>query len=229
LNIYNQLLKNLTLNTNLTNLQVCSNNSSQSCSSDFDCADGGTCQADKNKVRRDLKRVMDQNTIKSLLNSYAAQNNNSYPSLAAGSFLRNYSASIWSRSWNSELGNALGTALPVDPLNQIKSCPVGVCSNNKNVSCSKDQDCVDNGAGSTCALYEQSTCWNRAWLDFQCPAGSSVYLYSWANGSPKLYSRFEYLNAVWKGTTNISVGSATLSNPCGSSNCQCFNYSLNVK
>ena len=44
-----------------------------------------------------------------------------YPSLAAGSYLPGMSTSKWP-SWNQTLGQAVGTDLPVDPLNNFNGC-----------------------------------------------------------------------------------------------------------
>ncbi|MEK7530074.1 MAG: hypothetical protein AAB570_04075, partial [Patescibacteria group bacterium] len=80
------------------------------------------------------------------------------PLLDAGTFIPSRSTSAWP-SWNAELGNALGTALPVDPVNLHNACPVG---------------------------SDMVTCWNEVDEIYQCPNDSQVYRYqrigveSWA-------------------------------------------------
>ena len=75
----------------------------------------------------------------------------SYPKLAAGSYLPGQSTSRWP-SWQATLGNALGRALPVDPLNAF---PHACSSGGKiNQTCAQDADCYtcQNATGGTTTI-----------------------------------------------------------------------------
>ncbi|MFA4873496.1 MAG: Ig-like domain-containing protein [Patescibacteria group bacterium] len=126
----------------------------------------------------------------------------SYPKLAAGSYLPGKSTSRWP-SWQATLGNALGRALPIDPLNAF---PHACSSGGKiNQACTQDSDCYTCGttatqcrtdadcptANPTCNMtqtcvipnqcpapqYDQQTCWNDTSKDFDCPNNSRIYTY----------------------------------------------------
>ncbi|EKD33493.1 MAG: hypothetical protein ACD_76C00017G0001, partial [uncultured bacterium] len=141
------------------------------CTKDSDCQTG-SCQADKAKMTRDLKRLMDLRQIADIIADYGIVNGRcsstrsqacsidahctgsetcvpSVPDLAAGTFLRSKTLSAWP-SWTAELGNALGQNLPTDPLNEFGACPEG---------------------------YDSETCWNGAENKFICPADSYIYRY----------------------------------------------------
>lgn len=133
------------------------------------------------KLQRDLDRLQDLASISSKLTTYAASHNNSYPTLPAGTFLVGKSTSAWS-SWQAELGNALGSALPVDPLNTFKNCPTG---------------------------YDPKTCWQASTKSFICPAGSHVYQYTVASDATSytLNANLEFKNVTWHGSPTTNVGS----------------------
>ena len=187
--IVEQMLANLHLSTNVSNVGVCSSDNSISCSSKFDCPALGNCNANGDKLRRDNQRLGDLLSIQSKLIAYSnnykfcrdnaniscTQNSqcpNSgpcvpyYPLLNAGTYVDGMSVSPWP-SWSQELSNVLGGVLPVDPLNRFSACPAGSDAN---------------------------TCWNEASQEFTCPANSSIYFYKNEGGhNYALDANFEFV------------------------------------
>lgn len=175
------------------------------------------CDADKQKLIRDTKRLADITEMVTTFEKYGNTNGRcavtksqscvvsqnskggtpqnpacpgtetcipSYPTIQAGTFVPSMSNSIWS-SWNSTLGNAVGGALPTDPLNQFW----GQC---KNV-----------GAG-----YDSATCWNSTQGKFLCPNGSHVYGYQNLGGeSYTLSAELEYSAVAWNNKVDDVTGS----------------------
>lgn len=152
------------------------------------------CDAQKAKIRRDTKRLQDVVVMKAALDqlgdsarhcsvtktqrcSSDAQCLNGercvddVPALAEGTFLRTLAVSTWP-SWSAALGNAIGTALPTDPINEFYGC--------------------------TKEGHDRETCFNSAASQFVCPAGSQVYSFQSVGGeSYTLSARLEYTNASW--------------------------------
>jgi hypothetical protein len=89
-----------------------------------------------------------------------------YPLFEAGSYLPNTSYSTWP-SWQGTLGNVLGTALPVDPINKFIGC--------------EDP-------------YNTDTCWDEAAFRFACPPESYVYGYRASDDGSTfvLFTNYEY-------------------------------------
>ncbi|MDZ4229901.1 MAG: hypothetical protein U1C53_02065, partial [Candidatus Veblenbacteria bacterium] len=133
------------------------------------------------KLQHDLIRLQDLAGLASKLSTYAAAHGGRYPKLPAGTFLVGQSTSVWS-SWQAELGNELGQALPVDPTNTFNDCPSG---------------------------YDPTTCWRASTKSFVCPAGSHVYQYKVASNSYgyTLYTNPEFKNVTWQGTTPVTITS----------------------
>ena len=174
--IFNQIIENLSFNTNIEEISFCRESNGvwtgETCSSDFDCDTGQVCADEKSKLRRDTARVTDMVSIASSLELYGSQNgvcnattsqvctsNNqcpsgevcipSVPTLQSGTFVRSFAASSW-ESWNTELGTQLG-GIPSDPLNGYGSlCPEGQNSDT----------CVDELSGK-----------------YICPVGGYAYHY----------------------------------------------------
>ncbi len=133
----------------------------------------------KEQLRRDTIRLSDLNDIKDLLRTYYNRNGQ-YPTLEAGTFVSGHSISIWP-SWQAALGNQLGAALPVDPLNIMSTENRGpydcqdsieqadcqnICSRdeagNPLTGCPADQQCVDDQYCSICPPgYDEETCWDE--------------------------------------------------------------------
>ena len=184
-NIYNQILDNLKFNTNLTNLRVCKINGNQ-CESDLDCDVNNIsdyCDASKDKLRRDTKRLADLNDITDLLEIYKGING-TYPSISAGTFLRGWSVSTWP-SWTAILANDLLSALPNDPLNKY----------------------AITTSDSTPICSDPDTCWNGATGQYICPIGSHVYKYQYINPDKyTLSTDLEFNNgAGWVNPLNTSI------------------------
>ncbi|HBU27755.1 TPA: hypothetical protein DEB00_01405 [Candidatus Uhrbacteria bacterium] len=133
-----------------------------------------SCDSSRDKIRRDIARIEDLRSVEGQIVAYGDTHkhcsvttnllclndsncpgtescNADIPLLDAGSFIRGWSVSAWP-SWSSELGNTLGTALPVDPVNAFAVCP------------------ASDG-------YDSSSCWNGSTNLFQCPVDSHVYRY----------------------------------------------------
>ncbi|MBI4598832.1 Ig-like domain-containing protein [Candidatus Uhrbacteria bacterium] len=152
------------------------------------------CDAEKAKLTRDMRRLTDASRFQDILDAYGEDHGHcsstkgqacvadetcpgeetclpDVPSLSANTFLRGFTASTWP-SWSAALGNALGTALPEDPLNVFVDCPEG---------------------------SDETYCWNGSEGTFSCSEGSHVYLLqSVASESYDLYFQLEYgEGATW--------------------------------
>lgn len=144
------------------------------CSRDLDCPPATlpatiVCDAPKDKLVRDVGRILDLQNIAGLLENYK-MTKGFYPKLEAGTYIRALTASVWG-SWAGVLGNELQQALPIDPVNKIVGC---------------------TGAGYE--GYDSTTCWNVDSQTYRCPVGSHIYQYKFnpALGTYKLQSDFEY-------------------------------------
>ena len=155
-NIFNQMLNNWVFNTNITSAET------------------------KDKLRRDMSRLVDLNNIDNLLQKYY-QVHGKYPTLDAGTFVKGHTISTWP-SWQATLGNELGSGLPVDPLNIMaaenrktydcnsedpieKANCVNICTrdaeNKPLTGCPTNQQCVADKYCSICpAPYNAETCWD---------------------------------------------------------------------
>lgn len=172
---------------------------SRSCTADHECGGGGVCHAPKDKLARDVRRFQDLAEMSLALEGQYALNRTcsaspneaclddaycqsrglgercvgTYPALSAGSFIRGMSTSRWP-SWQSGLGNAIGSAVPEDPVNVFRS---GLNS------------------GSVCAEadgFDNGTCWNEGARVFQCPADSHLYIYRKSGRGYELGTEFEF-------------------------------------
>ncbi|HQB50871.1 MAG TPA: hypothetical protein PLT32_01485, partial [bacterium] len=120
--IFGQILNNWKFNHNLNNRpKTCSNNITI-CRDNSECHSGGDiCSTAKEKVIRDTKRLIILASIKTKLEDYRLKFQH-YPSFEAGSYLPNKTLSVWP-SWQKTFATKLGSALPVDPINKLGSCP----------------------------------------------------------------------------------------------------------
>jgi hypothetical protein len=170
-NVYNQLLQTMMFNTNMNSI-------------------------DSLAVIHDTQRRQDIANVSLLAQQYKGLNG-AYPNLAAGSYIVGMSTSIWP-SWQNNLGNTLGRALPLDPINDLTP------------QCKPPE--VPAG-------YEPRTCWSEPAKTFHCPTDSHIYLYRSDGSNFDLYGRMEYT-----GPGSFVNGNF---NPCtGSNSCNCFNYAL---
>ncbi len=192
------------------------------CSYDAECFEYGAdavCGAQKQMLQRDTIRLSDLRSMYGQIDTYGSTNSRcsvtktmacfvddncpggetcvqTVPELQVGSFLRSRSYSAWP-SWQAQLGNNLGAALPTDPLNNLADCPEG---------------------------YDETSCWNGDASQFVCNEGSHVYGFrSIAGEAYELFVDLEYNGAPWaydldQDTTDwaeITVGNASESNPDG--------------
>lgn len=185
----------------------CSNNPAIFCRTDRDCQleNFGYCNAPKARVTRDTQRLADVQDINLLLEIYKSvqrcSNDHSvlcsdsnqcygdgicggyYPVLKSGSYIVGRSFSVWP-SWQATLGNFLGMALPVDPLNNLAGCA---------------------------PPYDSVTCWDEISKSMQCPSGANVYSYYDKNQDTNPYAGLKTFNEYsnnWD--NNLGVFEATL-------------------
>ncbi|MBI4592059.1 VWA domain-containing protein [Candidatus Uhrbacteria bacterium] len=212
--IFDQILENWRFNGNtdeVTDINLCLDSSSNgyvtdasgdyiSCGWDGDCfesCEDGTCSskvatilcdAQKEKLTRDMTRLVDILDMASTLDTYGEENGHcavtkgqtceededcpgseecvpGFPEVQSGTFVPALSNSIWS-SWNASLANDLGEALPTDPINEF-------------------YDCSDEG-------YDEASCWNGEEGTFVCPENSHLYGYQSVGGEDYiLYTQLE--------------------------------------
>ncbi len=156
----------------------------------------GITPGDQLAIRRDAKRVQDLYDLYLALLVHKSKNG-AFPTLGGGTYIAGLSTSRWP-SWQETLGKTLGRSMASDPLNAFSSCP---------------------------ADFDQKACWREGDKNFQCSAGSHLYLYEARNNGDdaNLYANLEYGGAQWR------VGSYGSYNPCTSpSSCGCFNYTVGV-
>ncbi|MCX6779632.1 MAG: hypothetical protein NT034_00410, partial [Candidatus Magasanikbacteria bacterium] len=180
--VFDQVVKNLKFNLNLTNDKRCvvagngPTESSDACNGDFDCPTGQVCSAQKSKLQRDFARLQNMGQIFDALETYGAKHNNTYPDLKAGTYLSGQTISTWP-SW-SVLGNAVGTSLPLDPVNKLGVG--GTCASSTGVFCTTDTDCVaQTPANQKCVLHDPNTGWSteNQRFSFACSPSSLAYRY----------------------------------------------------
>ncbi len=226
--IFNRLVVNTKFNTNLVPsdrvTNVCKNAANEVlhasaervdpivCSSDLDCerslpneTAGMRCDADKDKIRRDMRRWQDIRVIEQSLEATREQTG-FYPKVESGSFVRGFTTSKWP-SWSQQLGTA-GSV--VDPINALNRCEAfgSECSVSR-VSCAVDGDCR-GGIGDVCRpVFEAETCYADKIGVFACPANSHVYQYRAIGGIDyRMAVDFEYVTYQWLGTSCASKTSA---------------------
>ncbi|MCK5357936.1 MAG: hypothetical protein KAJ48_06030, partial [Elusimicrobiales bacterium] len=158
IDILGQILKHWKFNTNVIGVGSCYSDTGRICLLDSDCARGDYCLSDKAEIIRDVKRLQDLADIETRVIAYYNENNK-YPSLSSGSYLKNQTLSVWP-SWQKVLAQYLGGNLPIDPINALAECP----DNYHSVTC---WDEVDK------RFDDQNT--NTADIDLR--AGSEVYKY----------------------------------------------------
>lgn len=139
--VFDEFLRQFKLNTNIEDAEI------------------------RQQLRRDMRRANHISLIRGLLEQFRL-NTGLYPLFEAGSYLPNTSYSTWP-SWQSTFGNVLGSALPVDPINEFRGCE---------------------------EPYDETTCWDEAGLQFGCPPEAYVYGYRAADDglSYTLFTNYEY-------------------------------------
>ncbi len=205
--VFEDLIKNLHFNTNLTNNSgYCGPNITSplyrdKCSNDLDCpANAPVCSAQISKLQRDYQRITDLKSIDVLLQSYRLQSG-SYPNLTAGTYIPGQTISTWP-SW-SALGSAVGAALPIDPVNKLGKR--GTCTFDPSTVCTFDSDCPHD----TCLLHDATTGWStaNARYSFACSPSSSAYRYAYSTSTGyRVFSHFEDPGIVVSNLNNFVNG-----------------------
>ncbi len=171
INIFEKLLKNWKFNGNLMgsgDVGVCVNLETKiadgkNCYADDDCVYSSYCDSVKADVVRDTKRHADLTDLARMIEEYHIDNG-IYPTMNAGSYLKNRTISTWP-SWKNNFASEIevknSDEMPIDPYNNIGDC------------------------GET--RFNPTTCWDEEVKDyaggndydyFNLPAISSrVYLY----------------------------------------------------
>jgi hypothetical protein len=150
----------------------------------------------------------------------------SYPPLAAGSYIKNKSISVWP-SWQETLGQFLGATLPVDPLNSLWACrnnaakdPAGdgTCWNdtekvfsNKGLDCQRNDgvqlgsgdQCQSKKAGDKCYIADSGTCvYTGSAIPEDLETLGKVYSYIYTD-SNKTYKVCADNEAMGEGTGDV--------------------------
>jgi hypothetical protein len=102
------------------------------------------------------------------------------PALKEGTYLQGQTLSVWP-SW-TVLGNALGEALPSDPINQLGKA--GTCVSSTNIFCVADTQCPD---GQHCVLHDPNTGWSTENRRFSFACATSSYAYRYIDISTSTY------------------------------------------
>ena len=227
--IFNQLTETFTLNTNMEDVGLCKDGNTVisdidangdplpgelfSCEWDGDCTGAtyqngdplpasATCDAQKSKLTRDIKRLTDLRRIEESVDDYGQGNRHcsgtrdqacfsddqcpgnetcepDVPDLQEGTFIRAMSTSLWP-SWSAQLGNELGQSIPQDPINEFF--------------------CDD-------AAFNADTCFSRAQSAFFCEEGSHAYAFrSVAGQQYSLYGQMEYKGLPWANDVDLQGG-----------------------
>lgn len=186
------------------------------CEWDGDCvAEAGqpaqACDAEKAKLRRDMRRLTDLVRIRQAADAYGASHAHcsvtknqacvlglpscpgqetcvkGIPELAEGTFVRTLAVSAWP-SWNATLGAALGRTLPEDPLNEFFRCAEGA---------------------------DPATCYDASQGQFACARGSHVYGYeSFGGESYVLSTVLEHAEAPWSAAIRPKACAADVRRSC---------------
>ncbi|MDD4477348.1 MAG: Ig-like domain-containing protein, partial [Patescibacteria group bacterium] len=200
--VFEQMMQNLKLNSNLSNYGYCGINADTisepytSCENDLDCPSGQICSAKVNKLKRNYERLRDLKTIENNLNEYF-EKNTSFPDLKEGTYLAGQTLSAWP-SW-SVLSSAVGYNLPADPINELGKS--GTCSKSTNIFC-VGETCP---SGETCVLHDPATGWSveDRRFSFACNLNSYAYRYLYKENSKnyEVRAKFEepFLNQLASG------------------------------
>ncbi|NCD01038.1 hypothetical protein EOL94_03025 [bacterium] len=138
-------------------------NNTKKCLTDSECNPGFYCSSLKSRITRDVIRLGRLADISSYIEEYNYING-SYPTLRAGSYIPNFSLSVWP-SWTNVLATDTGfNPNLIDPINSLGSCV-------------KDNDPIK---------YDLETCWDDKTPKFyddnlnnglDLPINSFIYLY----------------------------------------------------
>jgi hypothetical protein len=175
--VFDQILKNFKITTNLTNFRYCAPASGvpdfkTACSIDFDCPSGQTCSATVDKLKRNYQRLRDLKNIQTALGNFS-QATGAFPTVAQGTYLSGQTISTWP-SW-SDFGTSIGASLPADPVNLLGKG--GTCSKSTNVFCDTNAACP---SAETCVIHDPLTGWSTTdrRFSFACATSSLAYRYT---------------------------------------------------
>ena len=173
--IFDALLTNIKFNSNVNNYGYCgatidNPNFDKTCSNDLECPNGQVCASAVDKLKRNYQRLRDLNGIQTALTTYTDSNLNKFPDLKEGTYLTGQTLSVWP-SW-AVLSNAVGTGLPLDPVNQLAAA--GTCAKSTSVFCTTDAQCPNN---EKCTLHDPATAWSTEDRRFSFACATSSYAY----------------------------------------------------
>lgn len=191
--VFDQMIKNLKLNINLTNYGYCGNNSENPefltpCSNDLQCG-GKICSVTIDKLKNNYKRLKLLADFEALMDNYADTHARKYPAITEGSYISGQTISTWP-SW-SLLGQGK-IAVPVDPINQLGDS--GTCASSTNVFCTLDSQCPSSPTQEKCVPHNIVTGWSDMVdrYSFACATSSYVFRYSFSTSTGyMLRAKFE--------------------------------------
>jgi hypothetical protein len=99
----------------------CQLTTAKNCLLDSDCPDNFFCDSTKSKIIRDLDRIGTARDLTSSLETYKNLNG-FYPKLEAGTYITNYTVSVWP-SWTETFLSELSLSSFKDPINRLGACP----------------------------------------------------------------------------------------------------------
>lgn len=99
----------------------CQLTTAKNCLLDSDCPDNFFCDSIKSKIIRDLDRIGTVRDLNSSLDAYKNLNG-FYPKLEAGTYITNYTVSVWP-SWTETFLSELALNNFKDPINRLGACP----------------------------------------------------------------------------------------------------------
>jgi len=197
-NLYNQLVKNLSFNNNLTAPEV------------------------QKRMIYDLRRLYDLRSILARVEAYKASHG-TYPQLPSGSYIVGQSTSVWP-SWNTTLATALGGTLPIDPKNKL-NWPARNEDNTCTPAPTDYEGYTNESEPGICfpSEYATATGWSESLRDFKCPPPDShFYMYKVLDSGNDfgLYANMEYFDADDFHSPSLPASHIGLTDrPCTGSGC----------
>ncbi len=183
----------------------CSATNTKTCLLDSDCPQNEFCKNKKSAVIRDVRRLADLRLMKDKLENYDRVQL-SYPILAQGTYLAGRTISTW-ESWSTTFKNALGSDIPVDPINKLSAC-----------------------GGRAGEAYNALTCWDEATKKYSAsgdplalPGGGATASYAYLYQYQPSGNRFRFCGTTESGfVQGKAVGSVLCQvNDCSCTNRQC--------
>ena len=204
--VFGKILEKWKFNSNIKDSGRCIS-SQKTCINSADCLIGEYCDSNKSKTSRDVVRMEKLVDLKQLLDKYKVTNGH-FPTLNAGSYIKNASISTWP-SWQGALAKELGAKLPEDTFNKLGQCP---------------------------ASYNQKTCWDESKKEFydlnpsdpkiNLPNDSSVFVYE-TDAKGAAYDvcsmmETEYIQGVDNGSCGVIGKNYTVNAVKGANNAPVF-------